>query len=339
MIDFRSDTVTQPTAAMRQAMLEAEVGDDVYQEDPTINALEAKAAALLGKEAGLFVTSGTQSNLLAILAHCGRGDEYLVGQQAHAYKFEGGGAAVLGSVQPQPVMLDSAGMFDLDVLDQAIKRQPSMYHFAHSTLLCLENTHDGKPLPRDYIAAAQALGRTNNLGLHLDGARMWNASVYDGQTPAESAAGFDTVSVCLSKGLGAPVGSVLVGPADLIEEARRYRKMVGGGMRQAGILAAAGIYALDHNIERLSDDHRNAQRLAEGLARLPGVSVDGPHTATQFVTFDGIDTARLVERVAADGVLIFGGDVVRFICHLDISAEQIEQALDIFGAAVAELRA
>ena len=337
MIDFRSDTVTKPSKAMRSVMAAAEVGDDVYGEDPTINALEAQAAELLGKDAGLFVSSGTQSNLLAILAHCQRGDEYLVGQQAHAYLFEAGGAAVLGSVQPQPVMLDENGMFDLDVLDAAIKRQPSMYHFAHSKLLCLENTHDGKVLPLDYVADAQALARENNLALHLDGARMWTASVAGGQTPAETAAGFDTVSVCLSKGLGAPVGSVLVGRQDLVDEARRWRKMVGGGMRQAGILAAAGSYALSNNIDRLAQDHANAVRLAEGLAQLPGVSVDGPHTNMQFVSFEGLDPAVLAEKLAAEGILVFAGSPMRLVCHLDISAADVDHALEVFSSVVTEL--
>lgn len=319
-------------------MAEAEVGDDVYGEDPSINALEAKAAALLGKEAGLFVSTGTQSNLLAILAHCGRGEEYLVGQQAHAYKFEAGGAAVLGSVQPQPVMLDNNGMFDLGELDAAIKRQPSMYHFAHSKLLCLENTHDGKILPQTYVAQAQSLARKNGLGVHLDGARMWNAAVAQDLSPAQVAEGFDTVSVCLSKGLGAPVGSVLVGRADLIETARRYRKMVGGGMRQAGILAAAGIHALDNNLDRMAEDHANARRLAVGLSSLPGVTVDGPHTNMQFVRFEGVDTDALATRLAKSGILHFGGDLVRLICHLDISTADVDTALQAFSEAVSELR-
>lgn len=337
MIDFRSDTVTQPSAEMREIMANAEVGDDVYGEDPSINALERQAADLLGKEAGLFVSTGTQSNLLAILAHCGRGEEYLVGQQAHAYLFEGGGAAVLGSVQPQPVLLDDRGMFDLDVLDAAIKRQPSMYHFAHSKLLCLENTHDGKVLPPAYVADAQALARKHDLGLHLDGARLWNAAVAGGQTPAEVATGYDTVSVCLSKGLGAPVGSVLVGRADLVETARRYRKMVGGGMRQAGILAAAGSHVLSTNIDRLAKDHANAQRLADALKALPGVSVDGPHTSMQFVDFGVRDADELSTRMAAEGIAMFGGSG-RLICHLDISDADIDTAIEAFNKIVPELQ-
>ncbi len=337
MIDFRSDTVTKPSDAMRSVMAEAEVGDDVYGEDPTINALEAQAAELLGKDAGLFVSSGTQSNLLAILSHCQRGDEYLVGQQAHAYLFEAGGAAVLGSVQPQPVLLDENGMFDLDQLDSAIKRQPSMHHFAHSKLLCLENTHDGKVLPPSYVTDAQTLANEHGLGLHLDGARMWNASVENDQTPAETAVGFDTVSVCLSKGLGAPVGSVLVGRQDLVDEARRWRKMVGGGMRQAGILAAAGSYSLSNNIDRLAKDHANAVRLAEGLAKLPGVTVDGPHTNMQFVSFEGLDPVVLAEKLAAEDILVFAGSPMRLVCHLDISTEDIERALETFSSAVTEL--
>ncbi len=337
MIDFRSDTVTKPSPAMRQAMAEAEVGDDVYGEDPTVNALEAKTAALLGKASGLFVSSGTQSNLLAILAHCQRGDEYIVGHQAHAYRDEGGGAAVLGSVQPQPLMLDDRGMFDLEVLDSTVKHQPSMYHFAHSKLLCLENTFDGKVLPPAYVAEAQSLGRAHDLRLHLDGARLWNAALSEGQTPAEVADGFDTVSVCLSKGLGAPVGSVLVGGADLIEEARRWRKMVGGGMRQAGILAAAGNYALDHNLDRMATDHANTARLAEGLAAIPGVTIDGPHTNMLFVSFEGVDPTQLGEQLAKQDVLIFPGATIRLVCHINISTEDIDRALAVFGGAVQEL--
>ena len=261
MIDFRSDTVTQPTEGMRQAMAVAAVGDDVFGDDPTVNALEAKTAALLGKESAVFVPSGTQSNLIALMAHCQRGDEYIVGQLAHTYKYEAGGAAVLGSIQPQPIDMEPDGSLSLDRVASVIK--PDDSHFARTRLLCLENTHTGKVVPLEYLRSARTCVDDRGLALHLDGARIWNAAVAMGVPPATVAEPFDSVSVCLSKGLGAPVGSVLVGTARLIAEARRWRKMLGGGMRQAGIIAAAGIYALDHHIDRLADDHANAQLLRE----------------------------------------------------------------------------
>ncbi len=335
MIDFRSDTVTVPTPAMRAVMAEASVGDDVYGEDPGVNDLESFAAELLGKEAGMFVASGTQSNLCAILAHCQRGDEYLVGQEAHCYKYEAGGAAVLGSVQPQPVAMNAAGTMDLDTVAAAIKNQPSMGHFAHSRLLCLENTHNGRPLPIDYVDAAQSLARERGLALHLDGARLWNAAIADDRSPAEVAAGFDTVSVCLSKGLGAPIGSVLVGSAPLIEEARRWRKMVGGGMRQAGIIAAAGRHAIEEHLAPLADDHANAARLAEGLASIDGLTIDGPHTSMVFVTFgDEHDPVAIAEKLAAADIAMFPGPTARLVCHLDISAADVETTIEAFAAAL-----
>ncbi|MCW5622370.1 MAG: low-specificity L-threonine aldolase, partial [Burkholderiales bacterium] len=259
-IDLRSDTVTRPTPGMRAAMAAAEVGDDVYGEDPTVNRLEVLAAGLLGKEAALFVPTGTQSNLLGVMAHCERGDEYLVGQQAHTYKYEGGGAAVLGSIQPQPLEFEPDGSLDLERAAAAIK--PDDSHFARTRLLCLENTQGGKVLALDYLERAHAFARAHGLGLHLDGARLFNAAVEQGVPVGEIARWFDTVSVCLSKGLGAPVGSVLCGSAGHIAKARRWRKVLGGGMRQAGVLAAAGIYALENHIERLAEDHANARRLA-----------------------------------------------------------------------------
>lgn len=318
MIDLRSDTMTRPTTEMRAAMHDAEVGDDVYGEDPTVNALEAYAAELLGKEAGMFVSSGTQSNLCGILAHCQRGDEYLVGQLAHTYKWEGGGAAVLGSVQPQPVEMQADGTMDLAVLASYIKPQPSLNHFAHSKLLALENTHDGKVLPRGYVEQAQQLARNHGLALHLDGARLFNAAVADGVAPRAIAAGFDTVSVCLSKGLGAPVGSVLVGSQDLVHAARRWRKVLGGGMRQAGVIAAAGLYALKHNIDRLADDHRRAAELAAGLAELPGIELIGQATNMVFLTIgdpaqgsSARDWAGFRQAMADQGVQLRGGPHLR----------------------------
>ena len=342
MIDLRSDTLTKPTDEMRALMAAAEVGDDVYGEDPTVNELEAHVANLLGMEAAMFVASGTQSNLCAILAHCQRGDEYLVGQSAHTYRYEAGGAAVLGGIQPQPIEMGADGTMALADIARYIKPKPNMNHFANSKLLCIENTKDGAILPADYVRDAQALGRANDLSLHLDGARLWNAAVGSGVAPAEIAAGFDTVSVCLSKGLGAPVGSVLAGRADLVSEARRWRKMLGGGLRQAGILAAAGRYAIDHQLERLADDHANAARLAEGLGNLDGLHVTGQNTSMVFVErLDASDGPSglgegdaFTDVLAAHGVVAPGGTTMRLVCHLDVSADDIETVIGAFEAAL-----
>jgi threonine aldolase len=334
MIDLRSDTLTQPTKEMRAVMSAAEVGDDVYGEDPTVNALEEFTADLLGHEAGMFAVSGTQANLCGIMAHCQRGDEYLVGQNAHTYKFEGGGAAVLGSIQPQPIEMSSEGVMDLEAIDAAIKRQPSMNHFAHSTLLCLENTHSGRVLPADYVRKAQELARAHGLRVHLDGARLWNAAVASGRSPAETAEGFDSISVCLSKGLGAPVGSVLVGSQELVAEARRWRKMLGGGLRQAGILAAAGRYAIEMHVDRLSLDHANASRLAEGLAEIPGIAVEGPFTNMVFIEFGGAVPKEVEEKLLSDGIKISAGASTRLICHLDVSTEDVDRVVAAFRSAL-----
>nr|NIP17520.1 low-specificity L-threonine aldolase [Xanthomonadales bacterium]NIX12310.1 low-specificity L-threonine aldolase [Xanthomonadales bacterium] len=280
-IDLRSDTVTRPGAGMRRVMAEAEVGDDVFRDDPTVDRLEALAARMLGKEAGLFVPSGTQSNLCALLTHCGRGDEYIVGQQAHTYIYEGGGGAVLGGIQPQPLDLEEDGTLELAKVERLIK--PDDYHFARTRLLCLENTTNGRVLPDGYAGQARELVDRHGLRLHLDGARLFNAAVKSGRPAAEIAAPFDSVSICLSKGLGAPVGSVLTGGAEFIVEARRWRKVVGGGMRQSGILAAAGIYVLENHVERLAEDHENARRLAEGLATLESCELDPGKVQTNMV--------------------------------------------------------
>ena len=279
MIDLRSDTVTRPTAAMRVAMASADVGDDVFGDDPTVNALQEKIAALLGKEAALFVASGTQSNLVAIMSHCGRGDEYIVGQMAHTYRWEGGGAAALGSVQPQPLEHQHDGSLALAAIEAAIK--PDDSHFARSRLLCLENTIGGKALPVAYLDAKRArCVKKRGLATHLDGARLFNAATALGGDPRATAraiaAPFDSVSVCFSKGLGAPIGSALVGSREFIAGAHRWRKMVGGGMRQAGIVAAAALHALDHHVDRLADDHALAARLADGLADIAGLTVESP---------------------------------------------------------------
>lgn len=329
-IDLRSDTVTLPTAAMREAMARAEVGDDVYGEDPTVNALQRRLAEELGFEAGLFVPSGTQSNLLALLAHCQRGDEYLVGVDAHTYKYEGGGAAVLGSIQPQPLVQAEDGTLPLDAVEQAIK--PRDPHFARTRLLCLENTWHGRVLPLDYLRQARALCDRHGLALHLDGARLYNAAVASGVPAREIARHFDTVSVCLSKGLGAPVGSVLLGPSALIEEARRWRKVAGGGMRQAGILAAAGLHALDHHVARLADDHARAARLADGLSAMSGIHVVGPFTNMVFLDVPSERIPALKQHMEATLIrLSLGyGARIRLVTHLDVDDEGVARTIDAF---------
>jgi len=329
-IDLRSDTVTKPTPGMRAAMGEAEVGDDVYGEDPTINRLQALAAEMIGTEAALFATSGTQSNLLALLSHCGRGDEYIVGQQAHTYRFEGGGAAVLGGIQPQPLDLRPDGTLDIQEAARAIK--PDDFHFARTRLLCLENTQAGKVLPLEYLERARALARERGLSTHLDGARVFNAAVKLGVPVQLITRHFHSVSFCLSKGLGAPVGSLLCGSRDLIDKARRWRKVLGGGMRQAGILAAAGIYALTHNVERLARDHENAELLAEGLSRIEEV---GPHlspvqTNMVFVTLDRARFTALQQDLKKRGILIGGRDAIRMVVHLDVTEEDIRTVIQVF---------
>ena len=326
LIDLRSDTVTQPTAAMREAMMAAELGDDVYGEDPTVNRLEAWLADELGFAAALFVPTGTMSNLLGLMAHCERGDEYIVGQQAHTYKYEGGGAAVLGSIQPQPIDGEADGSLDLAKVEAAIKQDD--FHFARTRLLALENTMQGKVLPLDYLAAARELTRRRGLSLHLDGARLYNAAVKLGVPAREITQHFDSVSVCLSKGLGAPVGSVLCGSAALIARARRLRKMVGGGMRQAGVLAAAGLYALQHQVERLAEDHANAARLGERLAEL-GYSVEPVQTNMVYVQIG--DRAEALKAFAAErGIKLSAAPRLRMVTHLDVSRAQIEQVLKAF---------
>ncbi len=330
VIDLRSDTVTQPTAAMRAAMAEAEVGDDVYGEDPTVARLQRRLADNLGFEAGLFVPSGTQGNLCALLAHCQRGDEYLVGMDAHTYKFEGGGAAVLGSIQPQPIAQADDGSLPLDALAKAVK--PDDPHFARTRLLALENTWNGRVLPQDYVIAAADWARSIGLAVHLDGARLFNAAIASGVPARELAAPFDSVSVCLSKGLGAPVGSVLLGSADLIRSAKRWRKMLGGGMRQSGILAAAALYALDHHVERLADDHRRAARLADGLRGIDGIRIVAHHTNMVFIEVDAARLRALDGHLQQRDVRASIGYLpnVRLVTHLDIDDAAIERAIDAF---------
>lgn len=330
-VDLRSDTVTRPTPAMRAAMLDVPVGDDVYGEDPTVNALQQRIADDLGFEAALFVPSGTQSNLLALMSHCERGDEYIVGMDAHTYKFEGGGAAVLGSIQPQPIVQDADGSLPLERVAAAIK--PVDPHFARTRLLALENTWHGRVLPLDYLQAAHDFARERGLALHLDGARLYNAAVADGVPAREITRHFDSVSVCLSKGLGAPVGSVLTGSAALIEKARRWRKVAGGGWRQAGLLAAAGLHALDHHVARLADDHARAARLAEGLAGLPGVQSLGQHTNMVFVSVPADRLRELDVHLQAAKIRISIGylPTLRLVAHLDINDEGVKRTVQAFG--------
>ncbi len=329
-VDLRSDTVTRPTATMRAAMLAAEVGDDVYGEDPTVNALQQRLAGELGFDAGLFVPSGTQSNLLALLAHCERGDEYLVGMDAHTYKFEGGGAAVLGSIQPQPIVQADDGTLPLDRIEAAIK--PVDPHFARTRVLALENTWHGRTLPLGYLAAAHDVARAHGLGLHLDGARLFNAAVACDVPAREIARHFDTVSICLSKGLGAPVGSVLVGSQALIEKARRWRKVTGGGWRQAGILAAAGMHALDHHVARLADDHHRAEYLAGRLREIAGIDLLGQHTNMVFIDVPAERLRDLDVHLRAAGVRISIGylPTLRLVTHLDIDDDGIERTVAAF---------
>jgi len=332
IVDLRSDTVTRPTPAMREAMLAAPLGDDVFGDDPTVNALQDRIAELTGKQAALFMPSGTQSNLCGILAHCGRGDEYLVGQYAHTYRYEGGGAAVLGSVQPQPLAQDATGRMAIADIAAAIK--PDDPHFARTRLLCLENTWNGHVMPDAYLAEVTALANARGLATHLDGARVFNAAVASAAPGQDALARlrqiadpFDSLSVCFSKGLGAPVGSALCGSHELIASARRWRKIAGGGMRQAGLLAAAALHALDHHVERLADDHALAQRLAQGLAGMAGLSVHSVATNIVFVDVADQQGPALLEHLQAHGVLATGMLGLRFVTHLDVDAAGIDHAI------------
>ena len=321
LVDLRSDTVTRPSAAMRQAMAQAQVGDDVFGDDPTVNRLQAKAAEMLGFELGLLFPSGTQSNLAALMSHCGRGDEYLVGQEAHTYRFEAGGGAVLGSIQPQPIANRADGTIDLAMVEAAIK--PDDPHFARTRLLALENTIGGRAISRKYFDDALALAKRKNLSTHLDGARIFNAAVKLGVSAKELCRGFDSVSVCLSKGLGAPAGTLLLGNADFIKKAIRARKILGGAMRQAGIIAAAGLYALENNVERLAQDHANAERLAKGL-REAGYEVEGPQTNMVFVKAP----PGFADHLINNEILVLAGPRMRLVTHLDASTAAIDRALE-----------
>jgi threonine aldolase len=335
--DLRSDTVTQPTAGMREAMARAPLGDDVFGDDPSVNALQEKIAGMLGFEAALFVPTGTQSNLCGVLSHCQRGDEYIVGQMQHCYRWEGGGAAVFGSVQPQPLAHQPDGTLALADIEAAIK--PDDPHFARTRLLALENTLGGRLIPMDYLRQATSLAKSKGLAAHLDGARLFNAAVaqaaQQGTDPrAEArniASRFDSVSVCFSKGLGAPVGSALCGSREFIARARRIRKMAGGAMRQAGGLAAAASYALDHHVDRLQQDHALAKRLADALSGLQDLQVEMPQTNILFVDLVGPARDRsqaLLDHLARRGVLATGLYRLRFVTHLDVDAGGIDRAAE-----------
>ena len=330
-IDLRSDTVTRPTAGMREAMAAAELGDDVFGDDPTIKRLEAMAAEMLGMDAALFAPSGTQTNLVALLTHCGRGDEYIVGQQAHTYLFEGGGGAVLGGIQPQPLDQEPDGSLDLARVKALIK--PDDYHFARTRLLCLENTTWGKVLSLEYLEGARKFADENGLLLHLDGARIFNAVVASGICVAEIAGYFNSVSVCLSKGLGAPVGSLLIGKKDFITQGKRWRKMLGGGMRQSGLLAAAGIYALENHVDRLAEDHAKATLLADCLGGIAGVEVDPVQTNMVLASIPEESRAGVVEYMLDKDILLMGasGGKIRMVTHLDIEEGAIETVVNAFA--------
>jgi len=329
-IDLRSDTVTRPSKAMRSAMAAAEVGDDVYGEDPTVNKLEERAAGLLGTQAALFVSSGTQSNLLALLSHCERGDEYIAGQTAHTYKYEGGGGAVLGSIQPQPLEFLPDGTLDLDQVANAVK--PADFHFARTRLLCLENTCNGLALPLDYFPKVRSIAEQYMLSLHLDGARLLNAAVKQEIAANEISRYFDSISICLSKGLGAPVGSILCSTTEIIHRARRWRKVLGGGMRQAGILAAAGLFALDNNVNRLQEDHENAALLAQGLSGIDKLTVSFPDNQTNMVFVDLQDDQQhgLANHLRRNDILIHPSRTLRLVTHMDIEKIDIHRVIQSF---------
>jgi len=329
-IDLRSDTVTQPSAAMRAAMAAAATGDDVYGEDPSVNALEARVAALFGKQAALLCTSGTQSNLLALLSQCQRGEEYLVGEEYHTYRYEAGGAAVLGGIVPQTVPVLSDGSLDLAVLATKVKADDP--HFPITRLLALENTHTGKVVPAEFFTAAREFASTHGLRLHLDGARLFNAHIATKQPLQQMVAPFDSVSVCLSKGLGAPMGSMLVADEVTVCKARRWRKMLGGGMRQAGILAGAMDYALTHNITRLTDDHHCALTLAEALqsgvqqSAQQIVVVQPTETNMVYLEFSSIEVATTVaKRCKEQGILVPASQRMRLVTHLDVPITAIHR--------------
>lgn len=337
VVDLRSDTITRPTSRMRQAMAEAEVGDDVFGEDPTVNRLERMAAERLGKEEALFVPSGTMGNLVSLLALCGRGDEVILGDQSHTYVYEQGGIAALGSIHPRPLPNEPDGTIPLDAIEGAIR--PDNVHFPRTRLIALENTHNrcnGSPLSLGYMGEVRRLADRYGLKVHLDGARLFHACIALGVEARAFAAQADSVSFCLSKALAAPAGSLVCGAGDFIGEARRARKVLGGGMRQAGVLAAAGMVALDEMVERLAEDHANAQRLADGLSTVAGLSVLSGTVRTNMVYVEvdrgGMSSQLLAEKLKAKGVLVLplSPRRIRAVTHYQVSSEDVEMALEAF---------
>lgn len=332
-VDLRSDTLTRPTVAMRRAMAEAEVGDDVFGEDPTVRRLEEMAAERVGKEAALFVPSGTMANLVSLLAQCRRGDEIILGDQSHTYCYEQGGASALGGLHPRPLPNQPDGTLPLEEIEAAIR--PDNVHYPRTRLIALENTQNrcnGRPLTPAYMASVGALARRHGLRVHVDGARLFNAAMALGVEARELTVHADTVSFCLSKGLGAPVGSLVCGARDFIAEARRARKVVGGGMRQAGVLAAAGIVALEEMVDRLAEDHAHARQLAEGLAEVPGIRIDPAQIRTNILYFDTENAQALVDVLEKGGVRVLSTAPtrIRAVTHHHIRSEDITYALDVF---------
>ncbi len=333
IIDLRSDTVTRPTPGMQAAMAAADVGDDVWGDDPTANRLQDMFAERTGKEAALFFPSGTQSNLAALMAHCERGDEYIVGNWAHTYRWEGGGAAVLGSIQPQPIEHEADGTLPLAKIAASVKPHgPGMgAHYPRTKLLALENTWGGRVLPATYVAEAAKLARAHGLSVHLDGARAFNAAVATGTTIADVCRPFDTVSLCTSKGLGAPVGAMLVGNKDLLEKAYRWRKVLGGGMRQIGGIAAGSIYALEHHVDRLAEDHDNAHVLAKGLSNISPLKVTSVATNMIFCDVPEAHTKPLSQFLAGKGMLVPTNKALRLVTHLDVTRADVNRFVDAVG--------
>jgi threonine aldolase len=328
MIDLRSDTVTRPSPGMKKAMLEAELGDDVFGDDPTVNRLQARAAEVLGFEAALLFPTGTQSNLAALMSHCQRGDEAIVGSEAHSYRYEAGGLSVLGSIHPQVVPNRADGTLDLSEVESVVKADDP--HFPRTKLLALENTITGRAIPRSYLEKALQVAKKKGLATHLDGARIFNAALHEKTNVKALCAGFDSVSSCLSKGLGCPAGTVLLGSKSFIEKARRARKILGGGMRQAGVIAAAGLYALENNVERLSEDHANAGRLGKGLQELGQHATQNTNMVLLKISPD--QAAPLQEHMRKQGVLVLARAPMRLVTHLDVDAAGIDRALGAFGA-------
>ena len=341
-IDLRSDTVTHPSPEMRDAIYDADIGDDVFSDDPSVNKLEAKSADIMGKEAAVFVASGTMGNLISVLAYAGRGDEIILGDKAHIFRSEGGGAAALGGISYNTVRNDKMGMLDLGEVESAI-RDSTNHHNPHTKMITIENTQNncgGKALSAEYTSQVAKIAHDNGIKLHIDGARIFNASVKLETPVQELVKDADSLSFCLSKGLSCPVGSVVCGTEDFINEARRWRKMVGGGMRQAGFMASAGIVALDTMVDRLADDHANARRLAVGLSKLPGINIDLDESETNLVFFDVElkNRKNLVQALQSNGIL--GGSEEkrwRFVTHYGIEASDVDRTLEVMSDAIAAL--